>query len=67
MMKFMIKRIREEKNISQEELARLSGVSRTTISGLETGKITVVGTDTLEKLAKALGVKVKAIFFENDV
>ena len=33
-----LKTIRMEKNISQEELARLVGVSRQTISSIETGQ-----------------------------
>ena len=64
-MKNKLKEIREEQFISQEELAEKSGVSRTTISELETEKKEVTTNITLEKLAKALGKKVSDIFFIN--
>ena len=49
-----ITEIRKEKGISQEELSILSGVSRATISGLESGRVTVTTTDTLQKYRKHL-------------
>ncbi len=66
-MEYRIKQFRNEKNISQEELARLSGVSRAIISGLESGSITTTTTGTLSKIAKALGKKVSDLFFEQKV
>lgn len=57
-MKFKIREIRDARNISQEELARLSGVSRATISGLENNPDAITTTETLQKLAAALEVKV---------
>ena len=62
-MKNKIKEIREELGISQEELAEKSGISRTTISELETEKKEVTTNTTLEKIASALGKKVTDIFF----
>ena len=49
--------------MSQEELAEKSGVSRTTISELETEKKEVTTNITLERIARALGEKVSNIFF----
>lgn len=66
-MEYRIKQFRNEKNISQEELARLSGVSRAIISGLESGSITTTTTSTLSKIANALGKKVSDLFFEQIV
>ena len=60
-----LKEERENKNWSQEDLSRESGVSRTTISDIETGKKVVVTNVTLEKLANALGKKITKIFFIN--
>lgn len=60
-----LKEERENKNWSQEDLSRVSGVSRTTISDIETGKKVVVTNVTLEKLANALGKKITKIFFIN--
>lgn len=57
-MKLDIKRIRKEKGISQEKLAEKSGVSRPTISNLENNPDAVTTTDTLQKIALALDVKV---------
>ena len=51
--------------MSQEELAKKAGVSRTIISGLENGTITVTTTETLLKIANALNRKVSDIFFEH--
>lgn len=61
-MLFRIKEERLQQKMTQEELARKSGVSRATISGLESGSITVTTTDTLVKIALALDRKVSDIF-----
>ena len=63
-MGFRIKELREEKNWSQSVLAEKSGVSRNLISRLESGELTFTSTDTLLKLAKALGKKVNEIFLK---
>ena len=55
--------MREDLKISQEELAEKSGVSRTIISGLETGSISETSTVTLKKLASFFNVKVSDLFF----
>lgn len=62
-MKNILKEIREENDISQEELATKSKVSRTIISGLENNKIDVITNVTLERLANALNKKITDIFF----
>lgn len=64
-MKNRLKEIREERGMSQEELSEKSGVSRTTISELETEKKEVTTNITLKKIASALGEKVSTIFFIN--
>lgn len=61
-MVYRIRECREELKMSQEELSRKSGVSRTIISGLETGSITVTTTKTLLAIAEALGKSVSDIF-----
>ena len=61
-MEYRIKQCREEMHLSQQELATKSGVSRATISGLESGLITVTTTETLIKIAKALDKRVSDIF-----
>lgn len=58
-----VKEIRELLNMSQDELSKKSGVSRTVISKLETGKPVRVTNITLEKLSDALGRKVSEIFW----
>lgn len=62
-MQNKLKEIRKEKGLTQVQLATKSGVSRMTIIGLESGRATVTKTDTLLKLAEALGVTVSQIFF----
>ncbi len=66
-MNNILKEVREEKGISQEELAKKSTVSRTIISELENQKTEVITNITLEKLANALNKKVTDIFFVEQV
>lgn len=66
-MGYKIREAREKIGMTQVELAEKSGVSRTTIYGLESGSEKVTTTKTLAKLASALGVKLDDIFFANDV
>lgn len=61
-MKYRVKEIREQKGISQEELAEKSGVSRTTIWALEHDDSKVTTTKTLFSLATAMGVKFDDLF-----
>lgn len=58
-----LRECREKMGITQEELAEKSGISRATISAIETGKALCVKTDTLTKLADAMGEKVSTLFF----
>ena len=53
-MNNILKEVREEKGISQEELAKKSTVSRTIISELENQKTEVITNITLEKLANTI-------------
>lgn len=62
-MGYKIRECREEMGISQEELARRAKISRTTLSGLESGTVKTTTTDTLLKIANALNKKVTDIFF----
>lgn len=64
-MGYKIKEMREKKEMSQKKLSELSGVSRSIISGLESGRVTVTTTTTLLKIAKTLGVTVDEIFYED--
>ena len=65
-MENRIKSIRAEKNITQEALSKKSGISRTTLSLIESGKVSPDG-DTIAKLVKALGVPANLIFLPLDV
>lgn len=53
-----IARVRRKADLSQEELAVKSGLSQTTIGLLEVGKRRV-SLKTLQRIASALGAKVK--------
>ncbi len=61
-MQYKVKEARLEKGLSQEELSKIAGISRQTISDLESGEIVNTTTATLTKLAKALGCDVTDIF-----
>lgn len=62
-MGYKIKDLRESQNMTQEELAEKSGVSRGTICALEKGEERTTTTKTLIRLAKALGSTVDQLFF----
>ena len=59
-----IRQIRAGKGLSQEELADIAGLHRTYVSSVERGERNVT-VDSLERLAEALGVDIRA-FFEPD-
>lgn len=58
-----LREYRIKKGLSQEELAQKSGVSRVTISNIETGFQVIIKSATMEKLAEALEMSPKTIFF----
>ena len=62
-MKNKIKYYRELKGWSQEELAKHSDVSRTTISGLENETINVTTNTSMDKISDALGVSTIELFY----
>lgn len=66
-MGYKLKEIREQKGITQEQLAKDSGVSRVTISAIENKDDYQVKTGTLLALAKALDTTIDKIFFETAV
>ncbi len=51
-----IKKYRKERGLSQDKLARLADVSHATIIKIESGGIQSPTIDTVQKIAKALGV-----------
>jgi len=53
-----IKKLRKAKNLSQDRLSKLADVSYNSIIKLETGGITNPTIETLQKISKALDVKV---------
>lgn len=58
-----LKERRLELKMTQEELAAKSGVSRVTISLLETGEQTVTKSSTILALAKALNVEAQELLY----
>tara|TARA_B100000427_G_C15077581_1_gene406960 strand:- start:309 stop:497 length:189 start_codon:yes stop_codon:yes gene_type:complete len=62
-MKFIIKQLLKEKNISQAELARKTGLSRAVLVNYESFK-TSPTLKNLQKIARVLEVKVKDLFIE---
>lgn len=63
-LKNRIKEVREEKNMTQTELEEKAGVTRTVISQLENGSRTVVTSETMLKLSKALGRSLDELFLQ---
>ena len=64
-MGYKLKEWRVRRRMSQDDLARKSGVSRATISGLESGRRIDVKTSTLLKICEALNATVDDVFFSN--
>lgn len=58
-----IKAIRAEKKMTQEQLAKKAGISRTTLAMIENEKAVPDG-KTIAALVKALGVSADAIFLD---
>lgn len=65
-MKNKIKSLRTERNLTQEQLASLAGISRVTLALIENGKTNPDG-KTIAALVQALGVPANQIFFDLDV
>lgn len=66
-MGYRLKEIREEKGITQEELEKLSGVSRQTISAIENNDEYQAKVGTLMALARAMNITVDNLFFAKAV
>lgn len=61
-----VKKYRLNKNLSQEELAEISGMHRTYISDIERGKRSI-SLKNIEKIANALNIKEYKLFlFEEE-
>lgn len=66
-MKNKLKEMREKACMSQAALSLRSGVSRTTISLIETNALTNIESNTMLKLAIALDCDIGDIFFKETV
>jgi len=57
-----IRQYRKEKNLSQDRLSKEAGVAYNTIVKIESGENPNPTIDTLERIAKALGVSIEKLF-----
>lgn len=62
MLKNRLKSCREERGITQVELAKLSGLSRATINKIENNEEVNVNTQTIAKIAEVLKMPPSEIF-----
>ena len=62
-MKNRLKELRSERGMSQEELVKLAGISRATISKIENNEEAYISTRTIAKIAEVFGVKPSEIFW----
>jgi len=53
-----LKKLRKQRGLSQDRLSKLADISYNTVIKLESGGITNPTIETLQKMAKALGVSV---------
>lgn len=65
MIKNKVAELRVKQQITQEELAKKSSISRVALSSIENG--TVPNGDTMFSIAKALNVTVEDVFYEENV
>lgn len=63
MLIFVIKQLRESRNISRYKLAKMTGLSKTYIIGLEENKKNNPTIKALSLIAKALNVNIKDLFY----
>jgi len=56
-LRVKLRELRDEKGLSQQALGDLAGVRQATISELESGNAQGIKFETLERLAKVLGVE----------
>ena len=61
MVRLKIKEVAEQKGISQRKLSRLSGVDIKNVQRIFREPTSIVTTETLDKLAKVLGVDVREL------
>ena len=65
MFVFVIKQLRESKNISQYKLSQMTDISRTYLRNLENNKKCNPTLGILSLIAEALEVKIKDLFYED--
>lgn len=58
-----LKEYRVGMKMTQEELAKISGISRTTIVNIENGNLRFIRSDTMKALSEALNIPVPTLFF----
>lgn len=66
MIESLVREVMEEKGFTVLDLSLETGLATETITRARGDRIQVCRLDTLEALAKALGVKIKDLFSEND-
>ncbi len=64
-MGYRVEKLRKEKNMTQAQLARSSGLSRATIVALESGQEITVKSSTLQAIASALNCNIADLFEQN--
>ena len=57
-----IKRVREEKGMTQEQLAEKANVNRSLLNQLETGKLKNTSINTVQKIGDTLNCKIIELF-----
>nr|DAE48769.1 MAG TPA: helix-turn-helix domain protein [Caudoviricetes sp.] len=61
-----IRKLRLEKGLGLNEVARLANITGGYLSSIENNKRTNVGTEILESIAKAIGVSVSDFYLQNE-
>lgn len=61
-----IRRARQAKNLTQQELGDMVGVQKSAIAKYENGRVVNIKKDTLQKLAKVLGLRISDLIEVED-
>lgn len=64
---FQIRNLRENKGLSQSELARNAGISNDYMNKIELSKVSNVGIEILEAIAQALGTSAAELIYEAEL
>lgn len=65
-VRFRVKELAEQRNMTQEDLARAANINLSAVIGVWRNRVTAPRFDTLLAIARALGVKIDDLYVETE-